>query len=379
MKRSWLSILIVSFLVASFGSSPGFAASSESNSRAKSGFCKKLTSSLKAGVGVAVAGAMVCTGAVCFYSNPISAQTPDYIEGKSLRVSVIGDSLASDFHLDTMTSNIWQIRTHQNKNAVLNPDALTSSSLFKKLAAETSVKVTNFATPMAAVFDEPQPLTANQRYIFGIRSFSEQIDDVISQKPAPQITLIWIGHNNLDWVKGLNEAQRKSPEVTFKMIEETFIRHYREELVRLANHLPKSSKSAVVIFGLTQFEEFFKARDEAQELHGKDSKKYPFFETVYNSFESLKPGSYRDGIKTLQIRINSRLQNLVEEMNGNTPDSPNSPIKFFYAEALTQLGGAKDLNDLDAWHPSKEGQQRIANDFYNGIKPARDFIFNNSN
>jgi lysophospholipase L1-like esterase len=113
--------------------------------------------------------------------------------------------------------------------------------------------------------------------------------DQLRKRRFPDLILIWIGHNNLDWVEGLSPTQRTHSEKRLQEIATQFRQNYTEPLHWLIERAKtENHRVAIVVFGLANLETFFKARRKAEALHARNQALYPYFESGNRSFESLK-------------------------------------------------------------------------------------------
>jgi hypothetical protein len=119
----------------------------------------------------------------------------------------------------------------------------------------------------------------------------DQVDEVLSE-PFPDILLIWIGHNDVDW-------RGRTDSLTSKALLElsnAFVQEYEFQLRRLLDGaLAKGSRSTLVVFGLVNFKLFFDARGKAEAMRSANNSLFPFLEAGYKSFVSMKP-EYRGGM-----------------------------------------------------------------------------------
>jgi hypothetical protein len=172
-------------------------------------------------------------------SDPPTATTPDYLErvsqpsspfyngyleyrqGRISRaelvrrlphVAMIGDSLTQHFYISSPISLFWRARTQRRKNWFLDtdPDPASIWSVYERMETFTPLVATEYNGAGALV----APARASEgirRRIVRTRNLSGQARQILRKKRFPDLILIWIGHNNLDWVEGLSPTERAHP------------------------------------------------------------------------------------------------------------------------------------------------------------------------
>ena len=70
---------------------------------------------------------------------------------------------------------------------------------------------------------------------------------------------------------------------------------------------------AFVVYGLINFELYFKGREEAERLRESDTSRYPHLETSYKYLLSFHP-DYRRNLIRLASMVNEELRTMVEEL-----------------------------------------------------------------
>jgi lysophospholipase L1-like esterase len=231
-------------------------------------------------------------------SDPPTATTPDYLERVSqpsspfyndyldyrqgrisraelLRrlphVATIGDSLTQHFYISSPISLFWRARTQRRKNWFLDTDPAPASiwSVYERMETFTPLVVTEYSGAGALV----APARASEgirRRIVRTRNLSGQARQILRKKRFPDLILIWIGHNNLDWVEGLSPSERARRENRLQEIATQFRQNYTEPLQWLVDRAKtENHRVAIVVFGLANLEGFFKARRKAEALHAK--------------------------------------------------------------------------------------------------------------
>ena len=186
--------------------------------------------------------------------------------------------------------------------------------------------------------------------------------------------MIWIGHNNLDWVHGLSPEERADPDSRLREIAARFRKNYAETLQVLIDRAKtEKHKVAIVVFGLANIDAYLKSRTQAEALHAQNPKLYPHLDSGERAFESLKP-IYRDDMARLASMLNVQLREMIGELNQQLRDSPRARLQ--YSDGLTKvdLSRLELINPVDAWHPSEEGHKVLAEAAFNAIMPSVEFL-----
>ena len=294
---------------------------------------------------------------------------PGTIGQSPLKIGFIGDSLSKDFHVDTIPKTLWDLRTANQNDMFIdtNPDSL--ESIYEVFAKRQYVVAHEYSRPMAAsVLREPRPFAT--KFIAKLRDFSEQVDEVVSETEFPDLLLIWIGHNNVDWVSE-PEFAKLSPNEVFSEIRARFIPAYRIQLERLVDRArSKRTPSVIVALGLINFESFFKARASVERRQMTDIEKFPYpqLANTLKVFPSMGL-KYRRGMIELATMLNEDLHHLVDDLKTTIP--PYGPLSLEYSDALAtvDISNPDFLNLVDGWHPSRMGHGVLAKAVVNGIEP----------
>src|SRR5437016_2387524 len=176
-------------------------------------------------------------------SEPSSPLYPDYVEyqqGKIDRlelqkrlphVAMLGDSLTQNFHFSSLASSFWRARTQWRKNWFLDTDPNPESvfSVYERLEHFTPLVATEY-NGAGALVAPPQSQEDLRKRLVRARNLPGQVRQVLLRKRFPDLIMIWIGHNNLDWVHGLAEEEREHPEKHLQAIATQFRVNYTESL-----------------------------------------------------------------------------------------------------------------------------------------------------
>jgi lysophospholipase L1-like esterase len=186
--------------------------------------------------------------------------------------------------------------------------------------------------------------------------------------------LISIGHNNVDWAWRCSAKELDAPERRLNCQCKEFRENYARELRSLLGRAGRERhRVAVVIFGLINFELYFKGREEAERLRESDTRLYPHLETTYKYFRSFHP-AYRRNLVRLASMVNEELRAIVEELNRELADTGNIQVRYSNALATANLGRAELLHPIDGWHASVEGHNVLAQAVFSDLAPSLEFL-----
>src|SRR5205809_4134271 len=320
-------------------------------------------------------------------SQPSSPFYDDYLEYRQGRISraelvrrlphvaMIGDSLTQHFYISSPISLFWRARTQRRKNWFLDtdPDPASIWSVYERMETFTPLVATEYNGAGALV----APARASEgirRRIVRTRNLSGQARQIVRKKRFPDLILIWIGHNNLDWVEGLSPTERTHPEKRLKEIDTQFRQNYTEPLQWLIDRAKtENHRVAIVVFGLANLETFFKARRKAEALHAKNPALYPYFESGNRSFESLK-SPYQNNMVRLGLMLNGEMRAMVSNLDRRLTHSSNVRVQYSDALAKVNFSRLELINPADAWHPSIEGQKALAAAAFSALSPSLKFL-----
>jgi hypothetical protein len=279
-------------------------------------------------------------------------------EGR-VRIALIGDSLSTDFHVAHWHDIAYRLWFSWRANW-FNGDRKETpviEGVVDKVANRTALTARNCATATAKVA-WPRRRTLVD-WIMNSFHMEHQIDELLGDT-FPDIVLIWIGHNNVDWV-----SQRGSGDLP--SLARSFGEQYRIQLERLALMAAGSGKPVtIVVFALVNFEAFFKARKEAEEQRSQNPSLYPHLETDYRFFASMRPENRKKMIELANL-CNRELESICPTVDRATPNSIK--IELSWAMARANISAASLLHGVDAWHPSRQGHCMLAEEAWNAIEP----------
>jgi len=320
-------------------------------------------------------------------SVPSSASYSDYLEyrrGKISRaelvsrlphVAMIGDSLTQNFYASTPLSMFWRARTERRKNWFLDTDPAPQSihSVYERLDDITPLEAIEY-NGAGALVASSRAREGLRRRMIRTRNLSGQARQILRKKRFPDLIMIWIGHNNTDWVEGLSPLERDHPQEHMREMAARFGENYAESLRDLLDRAKTEKHNvAVVVFGLVNFDAFFKGRRKAEALHAHNPAVYPHLETAYKSFESLKP-HYQKNMALLGSMLNAEIQTMVDRLQRELKNYPNVRLQYSGALRKVDFSRLELINPADAWHLSIVGHKALAEAAFRAIAPSLEFV-----
>jgi lysophospholipase L1-like esterase len=320
-------------------------------------------------------------------SEPSSPLYPDYLEyqqGKIDRlelekrlphVAMLGDSLTQNFHFSSLASSFWRARTQWRNNWFLdtdpNPDGIFS--VYERLQYLTPLVAKEYNGAGALVAARGMQENLRKRLVRA-RNFPGQVNRVLRATRFPDLIIIWIGHNNLDWVHGLSSEERERPESRLQTLAGQFRLNYSESLQRLIDRAKmQNHRVAILIFGLANIDVYLQGRRKEEMLHAENPKLYPHLNSGPRSFESMKP-PYRKNMARLAFMLNAQLRTMVADLKRQLSNTPH--VHLEYSDALTKVDFSRLelINAVDGWHPSIEGHKVLADAAFNALRPSLVFL-----
>ena len=186
--------------------------------------------------------------------------------------------------------------------------------------------------------------------------------------------MIWIGHNNLDWVHGLSSEERQHPQQRLRTIAAQVRVNYTESLQRLIQRAKvENHRVAIVIFGLANIDAYLEARRKAGIVHAKNPRLYPHYNSGPRSFESMKP-PYQKNMARLALMIDVELRAMVAGLQRELSNTHH--VRIEYSDALTKVDFSRLelINAVDGWHPSIEAHKVLAQAAFSALRPSLVFL-----
>jgi lysophospholipase L1-like esterase len=320
-------------------------------------------------------------------AEPESPFHPDYLayrRGEITRaglitrlphVAMLGDSACMGIYISSPWSTLWRARRSRGKNWFLHLDAAPSiCSISKGLETITPFVAVEYGG-VGALVDHEHGRQNLFRRILGTRNFSGQIGELLQARRFPDLILISIGHNNVDWAWRCPLDELHDPEERLQRLSKEFRQNYVRELRRLLERArTQKRRVAIVVFGLINFESYFKGREAAERLRESDTSLYPHLETTYRYFISFHP-TYRRNLSRLASMVNKELRAMVEALNREfVQHTEHIQLRYSNALATADLTRAELLHPIDGWHASVEGHNVLADAAFSDLKPSLDFL-----
>jgi lysophospholipase L1-like esterase len=285
---------------------------------------------------------------------------------------MIGDSLSTGFHVSSPVSMLLRTRTYERNWVVDNSGEI--GSLFERLVEKVPVDLLHLAYVSAHVH-LPYGRSLVDR-LTGTLHMSHQVDLILKLNDFPEIVLLWIGHNNLDWADPRAECEKSL--LPLERLASEVASSYEVQLRRLLDAALNGRRTvSVIVFALVNFEQFFCAREQTEAIKTREPFRYPYLEVDYRYFCSMRP-EYRNGMIELAKKIDHRLEQLVIRLQEEFAKNGNLRILFSTALHDAGINNAEMLSDVDAWHPSALGHRALAESafpvIYDQISQQRDLF-----
>jgi lysophospholipase L1-like esterase len=290
-------------------------------------------------------------------------------------VAMLGDSVCMGIYISSPWSTLWRAHRSRGKNWFLHLDAAPSiCSISKGLEAITPFVAIECAG-VGALVDHEHCRQNLFRRILGTRNFSGQVGELLRAHRFPDLILISIGHNNVDWAWRCPLDELDDPEERLQRLSKEFRQNYARELRRLLEGARiQQHRVAIVVYGLINFESYFKGREAAERLRESDTTLYPHLETTYKYFVSFQP-AYRSNLIRLTSVANEELRAMVEALNREFVDqTEHIQLRYSNALATADLSRAELLHPIDGWHASVEGHNVLADAAFSDLKASLEFL-----
>jgi len=290
-------------------------------------------------------------------------------------VAMLGDSVCMGTYISSPWSTLWRARTSRGKNWFLHFDTAPSICCISKSLETVTPFVAIECAGIGALVDHEHGHQNLFRRILGTRNFSGQVDELVRERRFPDLILISIGHNSVDWAWRCPAREMEEPDERLKRLSKEFRQNYVRELRRLLEVARiRQHRVAIVVYGLINFESYFKGREAVEGLRESDTTLYPHLETTYKYFVSFRP-AYRRNLIRLASMANEELRAMVEALNREFVDQIEH-IQLRYSNALgtADLSRAELLHPIDGWHASVEGHSVLGEAAFNDLRASLDFL-----
>jgi lysophospholipase L1-like esterase len=297
----------------------------------------------------------------------------DELVARLPHVAMVGDSVCMGIYISSPWSTFWRAHTCQGRNWFLDNGSVNLGihSVSKRLEEFTPFVAIEYAG-IGAMVDHERDRQNFFRRILGTQNFSGQINELLQAQRFPDLILISIGHNNVDWVWRCSPEELNAPEPRLNRQSKEFRENYGRELRRLLDRVRREKhRVAVIVFGLINFELYFKGREAAERLRESDTSLYPHLETTYEYLLSFHP-AYRRNLIRLASMVNEELRTMVEQFQRDL--SRNIQLRYSDALATADLSRAELLHPIDGWHASVQGHNVLAQAAFSDLGRSLEFL-----
>jgi len=290
-------------------------------------------------------------------------------------VAMLGDSVCTGVYISSPWSTLWRAHTSRGNSWFLHLDAAPSTCSISKSLDRITPFVAIECGGVGALVDDEHRRQNLLRRILGTRNFSGQVSELLRARRFPGLILISIGHNNVDWAWRCPLDELHDPEERLPRLSKEFRQNYVRELRRLLEGARiQQRRVAIVVYGLINFESYFKGREAAERLRESDTTLYPHLETTYKYYVSFRP-AYRRNLIRLAAMVNEELRAMVEALNREfLHQTKHIQLRYSNALATADLSRAELLHPIDGWHASVEGHNVLADGAFSDLKPSLDFL-----
>jgi lysophospholipase L1-like esterase len=290
-------------------------------------------------------------------------------------VAMLGDSVCTSVYISSPWSTLWRARTSRGKNWFLQLDAAPSICGISKSLETITPFVAIECAGVGALVDDEHGRQNLLRRVLGTRNFSGQVSELVRARRFPDLILISIGHNNVDWKWRCPPNELQELDERLKRLSKELRQNYARELRRLLEGASiQRHRVAIVVYGLINFASYFKGREAAERLRESDRTLYPHLETTYKYFVSFHP-AYRRNLIRLAEMANEELRAMVEALNHEfVHQTEQIHLRYSNALATADLGRAELLHPIDGWHASAEGHSILGDAALSDLKASLDFL-----
>lgn len=289
-------------------------------------------------------------------------------------VAMIGDSVCTGIYVTTRWGTFWRARSRHNRNWFLDVDQSSRIRSVSKRLEEVTPFVAIHCAGVGALVDEEGERETRFRRIMGTRNFSGQINHLLVANRFPDLVLISIGHNNVDWAWWCRPDELAQPEAHLPRQSRYLRKKFQSHLRRLIEHSRRRNhKVAIIVFGLIDFETYFKGREQAERLRAEDATLFPHLETTYRYLTSFRP-ELRGNVVRLAAMVNDELRAMVEEVNREFDAATNVQLRYSDALATVDLSRPELLHAVDGWHASAQGHNVLAEAAFRDLASSLEFL-----
>ncbi|HEU0274506.1 MAG TPA: SGNH/GDSL hydrolase family protein [Candidatus Udaeobacter sp.] len=290
-------------------------------------------------------------------------------------VAMVGDSACMGVYISSTWGTFWRAHQRRGSNWFLDTDPAPSAiqSVSKRLEELAPFVAIQCAGIGALVDHEGQNLNLF-RTILRTRNFSGQVRGLLKMKRFPDLVLISIGHNNVDWAWYCAPAELYHADNRLRQLSQCFRENFARQVRRLIDRArARPHPVAVLVYGLINFDSYFRGREIAEHLRLNDAARYPHLETAYKYFTSFRP-AYRSNLIRLAKMANEELQAMIIKLDHELADNSTVQLRYSDALATADLSRAELLHPIDGWHASVEGHNVLAEAVFRDLEPSLRFL-----
>ena len=148
-------------------------------------------------------------------------------------IAMLGDSVCMDIYISSAWSTFWRAHTCRARNWFLDADPASGVRSISKRLEEFAPFVAMEYAGLGALVDHERGRQKLFRRILGTRNFSGQVSQLLRSRHFPDLVLISIGHNNVDWAWRCPPDDLVAPEQRLNRLSKHFRQNYARELRRL--------------------------------------------------------------------------------------------------------------------------------------------------
>lgn len=170
-------------------------------------------------------------------------------------IVTLGDSLTTGFFVSKLLPTALRIRRSNRCNWFVAQGS-DINAVSQRNSPHTAVRYLNLARASARVC--PIERSRVLDCLLGVRHFESQVQRWRRMRETPDITMIWLGHNDLDWVTYVDN----SPTREFSSIKATLVKSFSDSFtfqLKCIKEKAEESKTriVVIVFSLINFRYFF--------------------------------------------------------------------------------------------------------------------------
>src|SRR6266436_1649169 len=173
--------------------------------------------------------------------------TKDQLVARLPHVAMLGDSVCMDMYISTPWSTFWRAHTHRGSNWFLDNGSSQPEirGISKRLEEITPFVAMEYAGVGALVDHEGAGQNFFRR-ILGTHNFSGQVGQLLRAPRFPDLILILIGHNNVDWAWRCPPDELNAPEPRLNNQSQQFRKDYARELRRLLDRARTENRRVAI-------------------------------------------------------------------------------------------------------------------------------------